>query len=73
VIDLEMVARIRHLHHSERWPVGTIASELGLHHETVERALAETSQTEPALRPSRFDPYAGFVRDGFQQLGTPPA
>lgn len=63
MIDLEMVARIRHLHHSERWPVGTIASELGLHHETVERALLETSPAQPAQRPSRFDPYAGFVRE----------
>ncbi len=63
MIDLEIVARIRHLHHAERWPVGTIARELGLHHETVERALEETSVAQPAPRPSRFDPYAGFVRE----------
>ncbi len=41
VIDLEAVTRIRHLHHAEHWPVGTIARELGVHHETVERVLAE--------------------------------
>jgi hypothetical protein len=63
VIDLETVARIRHLHHAELWPVGTIAGELGLHHETVERALEETSPAQPAPRPSRFDPYVGFVRE----------
>ena len=63
MIDLETVIRIRHLHHGERWPVGTIATELGLHHETVERALVEESQTEPAPRPSRFDPFVGFVRE----------
>jgi len=63
VIDLETVARIRHLHHAEQWPVGTIATELGLHHETVERALREESRAQPALRPSRFDPYVGFVRE----------
>jgi transposase len=63
VIDIETVARIRHLHHAERWPVGTIARELGLHHETVERALQETSLAQPAPRPSRFDPYAGFVSE----------
>jgi len=63
VIDLETVARIRHLHHAEHWPVGTIATELGLHHETVERALAEQPPARPAPRPSRFDPYAAFVRE----------
>jgi transposase len=63
VIDLETVARIRHLHHAERWPVGTIATQLGLHHETVERALAEQSPAQPVPRPSRFDPYAAFVRE----------
>ena len=63
MIDLEVVARIRHLHHSEQWPVGTIATELGLHHETVERALLEQSPAQPTPRPSRFDPYAGFVRE----------
>jgi transposase len=63
VIDLETVTRIRHLHHAEHWPVGTIAAELGLHHETVENALAERPPTRPALRPSRFDPFLGFARE----------
>lgn len=63
MIDLETVTRIRQLHHAEHWPVGTIATELGLHHETVERALLEESRTKPAPRPSRFDPYLGFVRE----------
>ena len=63
MIDLETVARIRHLYHAEHWPVGTIAVELGLHHEAVERALAEESRAAPSPRPSRFDPYAGFVRE----------
>jgi transposase len=63
VIDLETVTRIRHLHHAEGWPVGTIAAELGLHHETVERALTEQPRARPAPRPSRFDPYASFARE----------
>jgi transposase len=67
VIDLETVARIRHLHHAEHWPVGTIATELGLHHETVERALAEHPPTQPSLRPSRFDPYVAFVRETLEK------
>lgn len=63
MIDLETVGRIRHLHHAEHWPVGTIAAELGLHHATVERALMEESPARPAARPSRFDAYAGFARE----------
>ena len=63
MIDLETVNRIRHLHYAEHWPVCTIAKELGLHHETVTRALSDAARTKPALRPSRFDPYAGFVRE----------
>jgi transposase len=67
VIDLETVTQIRHLHHAEHWLVGTIAAELGLHHETVESALAEQPPAQPALRPSRFDPYVGFARETLEK------
>jgi transposase len=63
VIDIETVTRIRQLHHAEQWPVGTIAAQLNLHHETVERALREDPHIEPPPRPSRLDPYLGFVRE----------
>jgi transposase len=63
VIDLETVTRIRQLHYGEHWPVGTIAKELGLHHETVQRALSDAPRPRPAPRPSRFDPYVSFVRE----------
>jgi transposase len=62
VIDIETVARIRHLHHAERWPVGTIAAELGLHHETVENALQEKRGAGSTVRPSQLDPYMDFIR-----------
>jgi transposase len=57
------VARIRHLHHAEGWPVGTIAAQLGLHHQTVERALEERARAESVLRPSGLDPYVEYVRE----------
>lgn len=63
MIDLETVARIRQLHHAEHWPVGTIAAELGLHHETVERALEAQPRGAPYLRPSKLDPYLEFMRE----------
>jgi transposase len=67
VIDVEVVARIRQLHHAEQWPVGTIAAELGLHHETVENALLEKPRGTPALRPSKLDPYLEFMRETLKQ------
>ena len=63
MIDLETVTRIRQLHYGEHWPVGTIAKELGLHHETVQRALSDAPRPQAPPRPSRFDPYVGFVRE----------
>jgi transposase len=63
VIDLETVARIRQLYYGEHWRVGTIAAELGLHHEVVERALRDETKARPAPRPSRFDAYVGFARE----------
>jgi transposase len=43
--------------------VGTIARELGLHDETVARALTDGPRTKQTLRPSQFDPYATFARE----------
>ena len=56
MIDLETVARIRQLYYGEHWRVGTIATEPGLHHGTVERVLRDETQAKLAPRPSRFDP-----------------
>ena len=39
-IDTAKEAEIRRLHFAEHWKVGTIATQLGLHHEIVERVLA---------------------------------
>ncbi|XXX77334.1 IS21 family transposase [Sorangium sp. So ce134] len=38
-IDQAKEAEIRRLHFAEHWKVGTIATQLGLHHDTVERVL----------------------------------
>ncbi len=63
MIELETVARIRQLYYGEHWRVGTIAAELGLHHEVVERALRDETKAKPVPRPSRFDAYVGFARE----------
>jgi transposase len=67
VIDVEAVARIRHLYYAEHWRVGTIVEELGLHHETVQRALSDAPRAPAGPRLSLFDPYVGFVRETLEQ------
>lgn len=67
MIDVEAVARIRHLHYAEHWPVGTIASTLGLHHETVKRALVREGRVPAAPRVSLFDPYVDFVKEQLER------
>ena len=68
----EVSAQILRLHEVERWRVGTIARQLGVHRDTVRRVLAQHS-AQPvaahALRPSRIDPYRPFI---LQTLGKFP-
>ena len=40
-IDDELKAQILRYHFVEHWRVGTIASQLGVHHSTVERVLGD--------------------------------
>jgi transposase len=63
VISADLSARILRLHKAERWRVGTIARQLHVHRDTVRRVLAQAGEPAPAspLRPSRVDPYRGFI------------
>lgn len=61
-IDLAKEQEIRRLHDVEKWKRGTIASQLGVHSDVVERALDAGAQ--PAVyvpRPRLVDPYVGFI------------
>jgi transposase len=57
-------ATILRLHHADQWPVGTIATELGRHHDTVERVLAQSGLpvTKQSPRPRLVDPYLPFIQ-----------
>src|SRR5689334_15965057 len=56
MITPEQRARIRRLFYAEHWKVGTIAAELGLHHDTVSGAIAEERVVASIL-----DPYKPFI------------
>lgn len=63
MISPEREAEIVRLYHAERWRMGTIAAQLGLHHTTVRRVLAqqgvEAARTSP--RPSIVDPFVPLI------------
>ena len=43
MISKEKEAEIMRLHHAEKWLVGTIADQIGVHHTTVQRVLQQMS------------------------------
>jgi len=66
MIEQEVTARIRRLFYAEHWRVGTIATELGVHHTTVVRALNREQLVGAVMRrvpSSVLDPYKPFIAD----------
>lgn len=63
MIPKESEAEIVRLYHGEKWPIGTIARQLHLHHTTVQRVLRQTGVDLKAIapRPSMVDPYVPFI------------
>ena len=53
----------------EKWLVGTISSQLGVHHGTVDRVLSQAGlpKLERPHRPSQLDPFLPFVRETLEQ------
>ena len=63
MISPERAAEIRRLYYAEHWKVGTISAQLGVHGDTVRRAIGPLGP-EPRERPARetlLDPYRGFI------------
>jgi transposase len=71
MISKETEAEVVRLYYGERWPIGTIASQLGLHHTTVQRVLRHTGVDAKVVapRPSMVDPFVPFI---IEQLGKYP-
>ena len=59
----ELRAQLLRLYQAEHWRVGTIASQLHLHRDTVQRVLGQACVMRAAtpLRPSQIDPYLPFI------------
>jgi transposase len=69
MISLLQRAEMRRLFYAEHWPIGTIAEALGVHHETVRRALNRDRGIHPGpqIRPSELDPYKAFIATTLEQ------
>ncbi len=69
-ITKEQEAQILRFYHVEKWPVGTIARQLGIHHGTVDRVLSQAGlpKLERPHRPSRLDPFLPFILETLEQF-----
>jgi transposase len=69
MISSDQEAKILRFYHAEKWPISTIARQLGMHHGTVRRVLAQSGVAEAsqAHRPSRLDPYVPFLQQTLQE------
>lgn len=76
-IDEAKEAEIRRLHFAEHWKVGTIVTQLGLHHDVVERVLGlgQGARLQPAALPpgevvkvpAPLRGYEGFIAETLSQ------
>lgn len=62
MIDPETEAEILRLIYVEKWPIGTVATQLRVHHSTVRRVIEkEKNPKRPKPRPRMIDPFLPFV------------
>ena len=72
MIPRALEAEILRLHHTEHWPVGTIATQLRVHHSTVRRVLAQAGvpAAQKTVRASLVDPYRAFMVETLTKYPT---
>lgn len=72
MIPRTLEAEILRLHHTEHWPVGTIARQLRVHHSTVRRVLAQAGvpAARRTARPSIVEPYIAFITETLAKYPT---
>jgi transposase len=74
MISPQIEAEILRLYHAEKWRVGTIASQLGVHHSVIQRVLAQDGvPLGKRSRPARLDPYIPLIIATWKQYPKLPA
>ncbi len=69
-ISQEVSAQILRFYHAERWRVGTIARQLGIHHDVVRRVLVQDREVRGELPPraTLLDPYLSFLHQTLEKF-----
>jgi transposase len=69
-IAVELEAQILRLYHVEKWRCGTIAKQLHVHRETVQRVLAHAGLPRhgPPPRASMIEPYLSFIQQTLEKF-----
>jgi transposase len=69
-ISAELEQQIRRYYYAEKWKPGTICRHLGVHHDTVQRILAQDGvpRVERLVRPSQVDAYLPFMLETLQKF-----
>jgi transposase len=69
MIPREVEGEIRRLFYAEHWRVHTIAEAVGVHDDTVRRAIEQDRfvRTGAQIRPSQLDPYKAFLTATLEQ------
>lgn len=66
-INAELKAEILRLHHAEKWRLGTIATQLCVHHGTVERVIRQGDGSgapgASCRRPRKVDAFVPFIEE----------
>ncbi len=72
MISRAVETEILRLHQAEGWPIGTIARQLHVHHDTVRRVLWQSSvpAVRAAARTSKLDAFIPFIQDTFARYPT---
>jgi transposase len=72
MIPRAIEAEIMRLHRTEHWPIGTIATQLRVHHGTVRRVLAQAGVpvVHKTVRPSIVEPYRAFIAETLAKYPT---
>ena len=67
MISKEQIAAIRRLYYAEHWKIGTIATELGLHADTVKRAVGTERFKSRVSKRLVTDPFLDFIQQTLKQ------
>jgi transposase len=69
-VSSDREAQILRYYHVEKWRMGTIAKQLGIHHDCVKRVLSQAGLPPrgSVSRPSKIDPYLPFIMQTLEKF-----